>query len=980
MANDDPTMVMPDDDRPTDFFVEVEVIGQIDRYHLIRLLGSGAFGAVYLAWDSVAEIQVAIKSLPRVVARHTEALERARRNFSLVAKLSHPNITTLRHLHKAVDVDEDAKEFVDIKPGDYLIVMDVADGSTLNKTRRDAPDGRLSVAHALDICRQVATALDYAHGQNIIHRDVKPGNIIANANRHTEVLDFGLAASIEESVAKYSRELQKICGTRQYMAPEQWAGTQQSQATDQYALAVVFYELVSGRAPFADVFASEDRDEIIDVVLLDKVPPVKQLSRRQNRVLRRALAKNPEERYSNCTAVVDELAGVARRQSSGTGPLVALAAIVVAMLVASIVVLKPDWVVGRPADAKPDQPKQPVAIPVPDAIVELQGQAAVLRKRVEDIDRKQDLGEEVDAAVLALEKGNAHVRNRQFDLAESQLKGALERLQKLLEKSEVQAQAASIRRRVRRQRQRAGEAKAAKLATDPWEKANSLIGEAEKLFADGNFVEAEDRFGKAGTAFDQAIKATKRHAELLGAREEWEELADEGIGILQEYGGEAWDELTFLIRVAARLEAEADYAQALKNYRTAIAGLPKVVEQARETRARAKRVEDWQEQFADARELIADATAIETVFARRKERVKLCERAGQLLVRLVKAEALAGQNLELAEDLLDKVKADLGAVRNGPKDLFPWKLDLSEDTDLELAFLPVGDFQIGSTEEEHNWVETHTGKLPVNEGEEPRNAKINSLFWMGRTEVTIAQFRRFIKDSKYQTAAEKQGWAWAWSVASSEWEKRKQASWKSPGYPYAVQDSFPVTCCSWKDAIAFCHWLTSRERKAGRLTKDQEYRLPTEVEWEYACRANQKGRPRFWWGNDWEDAKEKANVRDATPLTAEDTVTWDDAEEWEDKWSFVSPADHFGKAGRNPFGLADMLGNVAEWILDGYVEKQAEPSFQTTIADKRVLRGGSFQNGAAKLRNAARSAADPSAARQDIGFRIVCAPIIRIDE
>ena len=283
-------------------------VGRIDQYELIRELGGGGFGTVYLARDTVSGIDVAVKGLPPLVRDNREELENVRANFRIVSRLHHPNIAAALVLHpvrEAVYADEEAKRKLRVFAGDTLLVMAYAPGVTLSQWRKQFPKGRVPVAQALEITRQIAAALDYAHGERIIHRDVKPSNVMVettpDGSLTARVLDFGLAAEIRSSMGRVSKEVRSTSGTRPYMAPEQWLGRKQGPATDQYALAVLFHELVAGRVPFASVFETGDPAVMANAVATQ--PP--ELSSRIPGPLRaplaRALFKNPAGRYPSCS-------------------------------------------------------------------------------------------------------------------------------------------------------------------------------------------------------------------------------------------------------------------------------------------------------------------------------------------------------------------------------------------------------------------------------------------------------------------------------------------------------------------------------------------------------------------------------------------------------------------------------------------------------------------------------------------------------
>lgn len=320
--------------------VAERALGRIDRYALLRELGGGGFGVVYLARDTVAGVDVAVKGLPPLVRNNREELERIRENFALVSRLYHPHIAPALVLHQAQDVsyaDEHVRKALRVLSGDYLMVMAYAPGVTLNKWRRLFPGGQVPVEQALEACRQIASALDYAHGEKIIHRDVKPSNTVVESMEdgavRCRVLDFGLAAEIHSSLSRVSTETFDTSGTRPYMAPEQWQGRRQGPQTDQYALAVLFYELVSGAVPFAPAFETGDAAIMMNVVAQEKPEPVPQLNAAQNQALLRGLAKEPSARFATCGDLVEAVGRAAASPAPGKrrlrGVLLAVAAGVV---------------------------------------------------------------------------------------------------------------------------------------------------------------------------------------------------------------------------------------------------------------------------------------------------------------------------------------------------------------------------------------------------------------------------------------------------------------------------------------------------------------------------------------------------------------------------------------------------------------------------------------------------------------------------
>jgi len=276
----------------------------------------------------------------------------------------------------------------------------------------------------------------------------------------------------------------------------------------------------------------------------------------------------------------------------------------------------------------------------------------------------------------------------------------------------------------------------------------------------------------------------------------------------------------------------------------------------------------------------------------------------------------------------------------------------------EMVYIPPGEFLLGSTKEEQAWAATNVKEVYVKrEGEAPRKTRIKDGFWMGRTEVTVGQWKQFAKETGHVTDGEKNGESSVPQGAGNRlamWGMKKGVSWRDPNFGFEMRDDHPVSCISWNDAVAFCEWLTERERKAGRLTAGQGVRLPTEAEWEYACRAGTQ--TKFWWGESSEDGKGRLNWLGNAKA---------------DGFEFVAPVDSFGARGRNGFGLADMLGNVSEWCLDEFDMTQAHENLWTGYPRLRVLRGGSYNyGGPGNMRCASRHGLSPSSSICIYGFRV----------
>lgn len=316
-------------------------------------------------------------------------------------------------------------------------------------------------------------------------------------------------------------------------------------------------------------------------------------------------------------------------------------------------------------------------------------------------------------------------------------------------------------------------------------------------------------------------------------------------------------------------------------------------------------------------------------------------------------------------------------------------VDLGSNISLELLAIPPGEFLMGSTPEEKAWATgIEGGATPGTSREapegEPRLTRVKEGFWMGRTEVSMGQFRRFVEESGYVTDAEKPGGTTQcfdpeWTgyrftgEVSHPWKPMEGKSWRDPNFPFPLREDFPVVCVSWNDARAFCDWLTGRERTAGRLPAGLVYRLPTEAEWEYACRGGSKESLHFWWGDGIEDGEGRLNISGIDFLPGR-TRTWPLAKvPWSDGFAFVSPVDHYGERGRNGFGLADMCGGVWEIVLDHFDPKGAREEVHFVDENPRpVCRGGNYFDVPGNARCAVRlGLKGPAYSDSRDGFRIV---------
>jgi len=271
------------------------------RYRLVRWVAAGGMGSVWLANDTVLDRPVAVKTLSLALASDPRAVERLRREARAAAVLTHPNVARVYDFRNGGSPPGRSPAATPDAP---FIVMEFVRGETLAAVI--ARRGRLDVQVAVAIATQVADALDAAHRSGIVHRDVKPGNVMIGDDGVVKVMDFGIAAVAQE--ARLTTTGTQV-GTAEYLAPERAAGGQATAASDVYSLGVVLYEMLSGTPPFvaetgAAVALAHLRNR--PRPLRDVVPGVPD---RVAAACELALAKDPAERPSSAHGLAVLLTG-----------------------------------------------------------------------------------------------------------------------------------------------------------------------------------------------------------------------------------------------------------------------------------------------------------------------------------------------------------------------------------------------------------------------------------------------------------------------------------------------------------------------------------------------------------------------------------------------------------------------------------------------------------------------------------------------
>src|ERR671916_433403 len=278
------------------------VIGTLigGRYRLEEKIGSGGMSSVYRAFDPMLERWVAIKLMHRDISQDPDQLERFRREARAVAQLNHPHVVTV------IDAGED--------DGAPYIVFEYVEGETLKDRIRRL--GRLPVSEAVAYAIEIGRALEAAHASKLVHRDVKPQNVLIDRDGRAKVTDFGIARSME---AQGLTATGRVLGTTDYVSPEQALGHEVTEQSDIYSLGVVLYEMLTGETPFR-------ADTQVAVAMKHVKEPLPDVQRRRPEisaalaaVVERSTAKETQNRYADIGEMVHDLEEVLAIEAARTG-------------------------------------------------------------------------------------------------------------------------------------------------------------------------------------------------------------------------------------------------------------------------------------------------------------------------------------------------------------------------------------------------------------------------------------------------------------------------------------------------------------------------------------------------------------------------------------------------------------------------------------------------------------------------------------
>ncbi|MGD0090679.1 MAG: SUMF1/EgtB/PvdO family nonheme iron enzyme [Planctomycetota bacterium] len=1005
-------------------------LARLGPYKLLKKLGEGGMGAVYLADDTAMGRKVALKILPKKHAGDSEFLSRFRREARASGQLNHVNIVC------AYSTGEEM--------GHHFIVMEYCEGEALDKLLKR--EQRLPWDKAVEVVMQVARGLKHAHEQGIIHRDIKPANIMlcqaqGDGPRVAKILDMGLSKQLGESEQSFQTASGAALGTPHYISPEQANGDKNIDGhTDIYSLGATFYHLVTGQTPFQAPTAMAIMMKHINEQLPNPQDIVEDLPDGVVHVIQKMMAKAPADRYANCKELLDDLELVIDGKMPSSHAIehgrssVAVARVARPKRPAGIA-QAPSHAAGHPVGTRQQQPvaelrrttgrddvplvEVPPSAPSRKALyigAGVLGLGALIlllvlmmggggeKSETRSSKLEGNSKNETKKTGAAGQAGNGTKTTAQA-LEETRLKEAAAKLEveRKLEADKRKAEEAKLEEEKRKLAEGLRKLEEARLAVEAEAKnkaenattkveptpvqPDTKVAQPDTKAGETPTAQTDARAAKAQQPFSAVLKETapllaqNKFADaiaLLERKAKNPALADAAELLKQE---KADVESVLELRKAAieALRKQVGQQITLKKGGTAFKG--KVVNEpkpdavtldmsgAQMTFNLMQLSLDDVDQYAprsgnvgaDLRQRgimylasgnVAKAkeyfTKPQTLnpesYLDRITAIELGEIEAAALKSWEKAEKLfTAKDMRGAKAAYEAFERDHGKTQTAAKQAAALKerydaiekvlgpaptltLDLGGGAKMEMVLIKAGEFMMGADNE------------GCNEEKPAHKVKISKPFYMGKFHVTVAQFRAFVDAMKFQTEAEKagnKGWGF-----DGQWHGLSNVNWKQPNFQQ--EDTHPVCLVTWNDAQEFCKWAA---KNTGRNVC-----LPTEAQWEYACRAGTT--TRYNTGDKDSDL---------------DKAAW-----------FEGNSGHkthpVGLKVPNAWGLYDMHGNLWQWCADRFQSdyyKDSPPADPPgpTVGGERVLRGGSWFDIPDYSRDARRHGGIPGHGRTNHGFR-----------
>jgi len=955
-------------------------------YTILDKIGAGGMGQVFKALHRRMERVVAIKMLPTAMMKDAAAAARFQREVVAAAKLSHPNIVAA---HDAAEAN-----------GVHFLVMEYVEGQDLSALVKK--NGPFPVAKAVNFVLQAARGLEFAHGEGVVHRDIKPANLLLDKKGTVKILDMGLARI--ESPGAAQAELTgtgAVMGTVDYMSPEQAFNTKDADArADIYSLGCSLYYLVTGKATYGG-------QTVVEKILAHREKPIPSLMGEQPSVsdelevvFKKLIAKKIEDRYQTMTDVIGALERLGGNSGTVGNPMEATAALDGGALAAlkGIQVtptLHRTKATKKVAPVKAGEAKQPpwknTKVLIGAALLGvliLAGIIVSLRTKdgtlIVEIDQPDAMVQVLDAEgkVEVSQKGGVGRVTISVDPGKHRLRvekdgfvlfGQEFEMEKGGEKT-ITAKLEAVKAVVA-----AGQPKKPwnTPAFQQWMKDVQVMSTEQQAQAVGNkLIELNPRLEGPITHHEENGEVTKLEFDgtyvldisPVRAFKALSDLRCNGngrTGMLADLSPLQGMNLTFLSCAISRVKDLSPLRGMLLNtlnvsysmvddisplegmplnelnlISTQVSSLPPLTGSSIVTlRISNTRVSDISLLPAFNKLVLLQARNTQITsssFAALQKALPNCkiEWDDPAKAKSPAPAAPLGPAPPLAKAPFDAAQAK--AHQEAWAKHLGIEVETPNSVGMKMVLIPPGEFMMGSTDEQvaEALKITEEGRTldRISRNERPRHrVVISKPFCIAMTEVNVRQYKTFCAAIGYRTEAEKSA---------------KDASSKSYLHPeQAVGEESPAAMITWNDAVAFCQWLSEQEKVT--------YRLPTEAEWEYACRSGTE-----------------------TQYSFGDDVALLEQFGWYEKNS-QNVLHPVGTRSANNFGLHDMHGSLYEWCQDLYHEKFFELAALSTdpkgpaTGSQRVVRGGIWSFNAAACRSAFRHYENPWHPSKTNGFRIV---------
>jgi len=895
---------------------------QLGPYQIVSQLGVGGMATVFKAYQPKMDRYVALKILPRHFSKNPEFIHRFSQEARLIAKLEHPHILPVHDFGES--------------DGYTYLAMRLVEGGSLSDLLQN--HGKLELTKINRIISQAGEALDYAHKEGVIHRDFKPSNVLIDKFENYLLTDFGIAKLVETT--SHLTHTGGILGTPTYISPEQGSGKLIDSRSDIYSLGVVLYQMVVGDVPYkADTPMAVIFKHIQDPLPLprQKVPD---LPEPVERVILKALAKNPDDRYSTAFDLINALK---RAIDQPTAP--------IQEVQEPDPDLEPTKVVRETISELPEEPRPEIVKPkvaeekkTPPRGVWVYGVLVIFLLAIfagagwyyyNNIFISEPIlkvNSNPSGADVYVDGGHVGISPVQVE----ELKPGTHKI--LISKDRYQDYEKDLF--IQEGKHRVIQAK---LAPKPFGdlEVNSNPSGAEVIIDD-------DKRGITPIAIKDLPKGTHIVMVKKEGFDPWQDTIE--IISLEKAQISA-----NLITIHGGLDISSNPSEAIVYIDEKEVGkTPLVLKEVQKGRRiiKLKKV-DFDVWKKEVYVKAAEVFKIKAVLGISYGDLKVLSTPNDAEVII---NGMSKGKTPLIIHKLSKGKTKIEIKKEGYEKKTLWvsleagedktldirlnriAMSISNNLGMEFVYIPPGTFTMGSPSNE-------PGR---NKNEKQHQVTLTQGFYMQTTEVTVGQWRAFVRDTAYRSEAETEGYIYI--RIGKKLSKEKGLYWDKTRF--SQTESNPVTCVSWNDVQSYIKWLNQKEGNT--------YRLPTESQWEYACRAG-------------------SITAFANGGISEINCGYDphlNAMGWYCGNS-KKKTHPVAKKKPNDWGLYDMHGNVWEWCQEWYGKYPSSLVANPTGppgGTHRVIRGGHFNKYARHCRSALRGKAPPDARGLGLGFRLLRNP------